>query len=123
MVGATNSKKKLTFRKILIWNDFQNQKLELSDKHVTNFYHRVFINHHGDYMKSNKEIWNEALDQLVPFTELRPYTGLGDSSVERKIRNFTFPQPVRISSGKRSFRLKDLKEWQKDPSSYSSKSE
>jgi predicted DNA-binding transcriptional regulator AlpA len=74
-------------------------------------------------MKSNKEIWNEVLDQLVPFTELKPYTGLGDSSVERKIKNFTFPQPVRTSSGKRSFRLKELKEWQKDPPSYSSKSE
>lgn len=72
-------------------------------------------------MNPKKEIPEEVLDILVPFKGHKPYSCLGDTTVERRIKELTFPQPVRLGPGSRAFRVRDLREWQKDPMNYKAK--
>ena len=72
-------------------------------------------------MKTDKELIDEVLDILIPFQEHKPYSGQSNSSVERKIKLGQFPKPVRLGPALRAFRVRDLKEYQRDPMNYRAK--
>lgn len=46
---------------------------------------------------------------------------ISPASLWRKVKNGSFPKPVKLSQGITAFRNSDLAEWEKDPLNYTAK--
>jgi prophage regulatory protein len=47
---------------------------------------------------------------------------LSPASLWRKVKNGTFPKPIKLSAGITAWKVSDLLEWEKDPIGYGSTS-
>ncbi|MBU3575870.1 AlpA family transcriptional regulator [Polynucleobacter sp. UK-Mo-2m-Kol15] len=46
---------------------------------------------------------------------------ISPASLWRKVKNGSFPKPVKLSEGITAFKILDLAEWEKDPLNYKAK--
>jgi predicted DNA-binding transcriptional regulator AlpA len=70
--------------------------------------------------KSHNGNDNELQDYKRPKAVCTQYP-ISPASLWRKVKNGSFPKPVKLSEGITAFKNLDLAEWEKDPLNYKAK--
>jgi predicted DNA-binding transcriptional regulator AlpA len=50
-----------------------------------------------------------------------PIYGMSPATIWRKVKEGTFPKPVKLSAGVTAWRASDLESWERDPLNYGSR--
>lgn len=61
----------------------------------------------------------EEIDRLISLNEVLNIIPLSQSTIYRKIKECTFPGPVRISRNRNAWSMRDIQQYIADPSGWS----